>query len=149
MRLLRSASAVAVLGALALVTWLPRPTTAAPAPAAPNDVIEEAMGTLQRSLRTLGKGISEETHDQSLSELLKVEAALMQAKTQVPDTAADVDEKKRSEFVAEFRVLLIETLQQVLDAEAAVVSGDHKKAEGIVRKLGQMKSKGHDKFKGE
>ena len=76
-----------------------------------NDALEQAMGQLQQSMKILGKGISAESQAAALEELGKMQAALLTAKTQTPDTAAAVDEKKRPEYVAEFRTSLLEALK--------------------------------------
>ncbi|NOT30984.1 MAG: hypothetical protein HOP15_11100 [Planctomycetes bacterium] len=123
---------------------------AAAAPAPINEALEQAMGQLQQSMKALGKGINAETQAAALEELAKIEAAILTAKTQTPDTAATVDEKKRADFVAEFRTTLLEALKLACDAEIAVVNGKYKEAEGILRgKLSTLKSASHDKFKGE
>lgn len=125
-------------------------SSARPAVAPANEALEQAMGQLQQSMKALGKGISAETQAAALEELAKIEAAILVAKTQTPDTAATVDEKKRPDFVAEFRTTLLEALKLVCDAEIAVVNEKYKEAEGILRgKLSTLKSASHDKFKGE
>lgn len=136
--------AVGALGAFALAA---RPLAAA---APVNDAIEQAMGQLLQSTKALGKGITADSAAAALEELVKIEQALIAAKSETPDTAAAVDEKKRAEFVAEYRTTLLEVLKHVCDAEIAVVNGKYKEAEGIVKsKLGALKSAGHDKFKGD
>jgi len=137
--------AAVVLVALAATSWL-RPSAA---PAAPNDTIEAAMGEINRAMKALGKGINAENSAAMLEELVKLEQALMSAKGETPDTAAEVDEKKRAEFVAEFRTTLLEALKLACEAEMALVNGDTKEAESTVRKLGGLKSGAHDKFKGK
>ncbi len=135
-------------GSAGFLAWSSARPAAAAAPA--NDAIEQAMGQIQQSLKALGKGINAESKAASLEELAKVEAAILTAKTQTPDTAAAVDEKKRADFVGEFRTTLCEALKLVCDAEIAVVNDKFKDAEGILRgKLGSLKSAGHDKFKGK
>jgi hypothetical protein len=115
-----------------------------------NDVIEQAMQQINQSVRTLGKGINADNRAAALDELAKVEQALIAAKKETPDTAAAIDEKKRPEFVNEFRSSLLEVLKLTCDAEIAVVNGKYKDAEGILKgKLGSLKSAGHGKFKGE
>jgi hypothetical protein len=80
----------------------------------------------------------------------KIQQALISAKGETPDTAAAVDEKKRAEFVAEYRTTLLEALKFACDAEIALVNGDYKEAESVIKtKLGGLKSEGHDKFKGD
>jgi cytochrome b562 len=116
--------------------------------AAPNDAIEQAMGQMNQALKALGKGITAENKATALEELVKFEQAVLAAKSQTPDSAAGVDEKKRAEFVAEFRSTLCEALKLACDAEIAVANGKYKDAEGIVKgKLPSVKSAGHDKFK--
>lgn len=138
--LLRSASAL--LLAAGAATWL----TAA----RPNDTIEASMGQLMQSMKALGKGVNAENADATLGELVKIQQALIAAKGETPDTAAAVDEKKRAEFVAEYRTTLLEALKFACDAEIAVVNGDYKEAESVIKnKLGGLKSEGHDKFKGD
>lgn len=142
--LLRRSLPVLGLAGLALAA---RPA-AGPVPT--NDAIEQAMGQLMKSTKALGKGINAENREAALAELVSIEQALIAAKGETPDTAAAVDEKKRPEFVAEYRTTLLEALKLVCDAEIAVVNGKYKDAEGIVKgKLGSLKSAGHDKFKGE
>ena len=141
--LLRQSLPVLARAAVALAA---RPVS----PPAPNDAIEQAMGQLMKSTKALGKGITAETRDAALAELVAMQQALLAAKVETPDTAADVDEKKRAEFVAEYRTTLLEVLKLTCDAEIAVVNGKYKDAEGIVKgKLGSLKSAGHDKFKGD
>jgi len=138
---------VLVLAAGSLAWFAARASAAAPAPLA-NDTIEAAMNQMKKSISALGKGITEETRAATLEELTKFETAVISAKSQTPDTAAAVDEKKRPAFVAEFRANLCEALKLACDAEIAVANGKYKDAEGILKgKLGQLKSAGHDKFK--
>lgn len=118
--------------------------------ARPNDTIEASMKQLMQSMKALGKGVSAETSEATLGELVKIQQALLAAKGETPDTAAAVDEKKRAEFVAEYRTTLLEALKFACDAEIAVVNGDYKEAESVIKnKLGGLKSEGHDKFKGK
>lgn len=142
--LLRAAPLFLVAAGSAL--WL----TSAARPTPPNDTIEAAMGEINRAMKTLGKGIHAENAHASLEELVKIEQALISAKAATPDTAAAVDEKKRAEFVAEFRTTLLEALKFACDAEIALVNEDYKEAESVLKtKLGGLKSEGHEKFKGK
>lgn len=137
-----------LLVAAGFLAWSSARPAAAAGPA--NDALEQAMGQMQQSMKALGKGISAETKTAALEELAKVQAALLAAKAETPDTAAAVDEKKRAEFVAEYRTTLLEALKLACDAEIAVVNDKFKDAEGILRgKLGSLKAEGHDKFKGK
>ena len=123
-----------------------RASTAAPVRA--NDTLSEAMDQMNAVVKELGKGINAGNQAASLELFTKFETALLTAKAQVPDTAAGVDEKKRPDFVAEFRSTLCEALKLACDAEIATANGKFKDAENIVKgKLGALKSAGHSKFK--
>src|SRR5262245_32249064 len=82
-------------GSAGLLAW----TSARPAAAAPaNDAISQAMEQMQESVKALSKGISADSRTAALEQLGKFQAAILAAKTQTPDTAAKVDEKKRDDF---------------------------------------------------
>lgn len=121
--------------------------TREPAPTA-NDTIGQAMRQVDEALEVLAKGVNAENRKASLDELAKLETAVMTAKSQTPDSAEKVDEKKRAAFVNDFRKTMIETLQFALAAEIAIVDGKYKEADTLIRnKLSAMKSEGHGKFK--
>ncbi|HEX6881813.1 MAG TPA: cytochrome b562 [Planctomycetota bacterium] len=134
----------AVLLALPLLASL---APARPTPATPDEALEQAMGQMSASLKTLEKGIEAGTAAAALEELARFEQAVIAAKAQVPPSAAGVDEKKRPEYVAEFRASLCEALKLACDAEIAVTRGKYKDAEKLVGKLDAAKSTGHGKFK--
>lgn len=116
--------------------------------ATPNDTIGQAMRQVDEALEVLAKGVNAENRKASLDELAKLETAVMTAKSQTPDAAEKVDEKKRAAFVNDFRKTMIETLQFALAAEVAIVDGKYKEADTLIRnKLSAMKSEGHGKFK--
>jgi hypothetical protein len=141
----------AVLAAIALgvVVWSSSRRAHAATLAPRNDPLEQAMGQMNEALKVLGKGITAENRAASLEELGKFETAVIAAKAQTPDTAAKVDEKKRAEFVADFRKQLCDAMRLALDAETAVLNGKYKDADALVRnKLEGLKSAGHSKFKG-
>ena len=132
---------------LLAVLALPLLTSLAPTRAAPDEALEQAMGQMSQSLKVLEKGIEAGTAAAALDELARFEQAVIAAKAQVPPSAAGVDEKKRPEYVAEFRASLCEALKLACDAEIAVTRGKYKDAEKLVGKLDAAKSTGHGKFK--
>jgi hypothetical protein len=118
----------------------------APAPP-PNSAIEQAMKQISESLKALDKGITPENHAAMLDELSKLESAIIAAKSQTPDSATKVEEKKRAAFVADYRKMLVATLRLALDAETAIADGKYKDADALIRnKLAAQKSAGHSKF---
>ena len=135
-----------VAGSAGALAWSARPHPAPPA----NDALAQAMQQMNGAIKALGKGITPDNQAQALEQLTKFEQAVITAKSQTPDSAGAVDEKKRAAFVAEFRASLCEALKLAADAEIAVANGKFKDAEGILKgKLGSVKSAGHDKFKKE
>lgn len=140
-----------VLAAVAATSWLSLHAGAsAPAivPAPVDGKIEDAMHQIDAAVKALSKGITAETRDAAFAELEKLETALIAAKSQVPESAAKVDEKKRAAFVADYRKTLLETLKMACDAEAALADGKYKDAEKLINnKLGAQKSAGHSKYK--
>lgn len=134
---------LAACGGLSLVTLAWSSARAAPS----NDTLGAAMGQMKDALEVLEKGIKADNRDAALEELAKFQTAVIAAKAQVPDSASKVDEKKRAEFVADFRASLAEALKLACDAEIAVVKGKYKDADSLVRnKLAATKSAGHSKF---
>lgn len=113
-----------------------------------NDAIGQAMKQMNDALKALGKGITAETRDASLEELSKLETAVIAAKSQTPESASKIDDKKRAAFVADYRKTLVEALRFACDAESLTLEGKYKDADTIVRnKLGGLKATGHGKFK--
>lgn len=140
---LRSALFVATLAGLSLATlaWSSARVRAS------NDTLGQAMGQMKEALEVLSKGIKADNRDAALEELGKFQTAVMAAKAQVPDSATKDDEKKRAEFVADFRASLVDALKLACDAELAILNGKYKDADSLVRnKLSAAKSAGHSKF---
>jgi soluble cytochrome b562 len=108
--------------------------------------IKRAMSEINRAIKALDEGIDKDSVDATLGHLLSIEKAILDAKGQTPPSAEEEDEKKRERFVAEYRVLMLDLLKQVCDAEAAVVQGKYRDAEKIIGKLDSTKSRGHGKF---
>ena len=117
---------------------------------AANDAIEQAMGKMNEAMKALGAGVTAENREAALSQLAQFEQAVIAAKAQTPDLASTIDEKKRADFVADFRRTLLEALKLACDAEIAVVNGKYKEADALIKnKLSAVKSAGHSKFKKE
>lgn len=133
----------------AAIAFVPRAEASTTIPANPAEAtIKKAMDEMNAALKVLGGGVTADNKDASLQELEKFEMAVMAAKSQTPESAEKVDEKKRPAFVAEFRKELLDALKLACDVEAAIVDGKYKDADKLIKnKLGAMKSAGHGKFK--
>lgn len=135
----------------AAIAFVPRADASAAVSMEPaNSTIKKAMDEMNAALKVLSAGVTAENKDASLAELEKFEMAVISAKSQTPESAEKIDEKKRPAFVAEFRKALLDALKLACDAEAAIADGKYKDADKLIKnKLGAMKSAGHSKFKPE
>ncbi|MBK7644917.1 MAG: hypothetical protein IPJ19_18055 [Planctomycetes bacterium] len=123
----------------------------AAAPSAPPaGGLDASMKQMSEALKVLEKGVTAQNEAEALAELAKFESALIAAKSEVPDSAEKVDEKKRPAYVADYRKTLVATLKLALDAEVAIADHKYKDADSLIRnKLVAQKSAGHSKFKPE
>lgn len=139
------------LAAFAATSWFALHAGAQPVAVVPAEkAIGQAMGQMNDALKTLSKGVTADTKDEALAALEKFETAIIAAKSQVPDAAEKVDEKKRAQFVADYRKSLLDALKIACDAEAAIADGKYKDAQKLIdNKLAATKSAGHGKFKPE
>lgn len=108
--------------------------------------IGQAMGAIGKAVKSLSEGITKDNAEEALGHLEAIERAILDAKVLEPEAAAEIDEKKRPAYVAEYRTMMIDLLVQVAEAESAVVAGKYKNAEKIIGKLETLKGKGHGKF---
>ncbi len=112
--------------------------------------LEKSMKEMNGAMKALSRGVTADNKDAALDALSKFEAAIINAKSQTPETAEKVDEKKRPEFVASFRKTLLETLKLAADAETLILDAKYKDADQLIKtKLMAMKKTGHEKFKGD
>jgi hypothetical protein len=115
-----------------------------------DEELEGSMREMNGAMKVLGRGITAENRDAVLEALTKFERAVVAAKASTPGKAAKIEEKKRPEFVANYRKMLIDALKLACDAEVAVLDGKYKDAETIIKnKLMGLKKEGHDTYQDE
>ena len=141
--LLKFAIAAGIL--LAIAISLPDAPAASPVANAAGD-LGQAMGQINRAVKVLAKGIDKDTEGDALKALEEIERAILDAKAAAPESAAEIDEKKRDKFVADYRVMMLELLVEVCNAETAVVQGKYKNVAKVLTKLDTLKSQGHAKY---
>lgn len=116
--------------------------------AAANDQLEQSMRQINSSVKALTRGITADNRDESLAQIVRIEQAVISAKTATPDSASAIDAAKQPAFFAEFRKSLVEVLKVACDVEIAILDGKYEAATELVRsQFNAMKKRGHEKFK--
>lgn len=108
------------------------------------------MGTLQQSLRELGKAMGEDAPDfeAAIAEVCRLQTTCIQAKNEMPAKVAAMDnEKKKAKAAIGFRLQMHELIRGLLDVEAALLGHKAKQASKAIRALNKTKGKGHGKYK--
>jgi hypothetical protein len=139
-------------GLVTSVVWMTARDARATSPAAPtaNEPLEQAMRQINGAGKALGRGITADNRDESLTQIVKLQNAVIAAKEMTPDTAAAVEADKRPAFLAEYRKTLAEVLKVACDMEIAILDGKYDVAQDLMKtQLGALKKSGHDKFQGE
>ena len=125
-------------------------SAAQPASTSSDDLspLAEAMSSLNSSMRSFRKAVKGEAPDQklALAELMKMQAAVQSAKTEVPEIANGLDAKKAAAKTADYRKTLISCQQALLDLEVLVVDKKFSEVDLAIRGLLSMKKAGHDAF---
>jgi len=134
--------------ALSLITCL---SLSAAQPASTNfddSPLAEAMSSLNSSMRSFRKAVKGDAPDQklALAELMKMQAAVQSAKTEVPEIVNGLDAKKAAAKTADYRKTLISCQRALLDLEVLVVDKKFSEVDLAIRGLLSMKKAGHDAF---
>ena len=134
--------------ALSLITCL---SLSAAQPASTNfddSPLAEAMSSLNSSMRSFRKAVKGDAPDQklALAELMKMQAAVQSAKTEVPEIVYGLDAKKAAAKTADYRKTLISCQRALLDLEVLVVDKKFSEVDLAIRGLLSMKKAGHDAF---
>jgi Sec-independent protein translocase protein TatA len=134
--------------ALSLITCL---SLSAAQPASTNfddSPLAEAMSSLNSSMRSFRKAVKGDAPDQklALAELMKMQAAVQSAKTEVPEIVSGLDAKKAAAKTADYRKTLISCQRALLDLEVLVVDKKFSEVDLAIRGLLSMKKAGHDAF---
>ncbi|MFM7296511.1 MAG: cytochrome b562 [Planctomycetota bacterium] len=138
--------ALALLGAtgFGLAAALPAPADiAAPRPAA-DDVLEESMESMNGALKTLLKGgITAETKDKSLEAVVRMQTAIVAAKSGKPHDL-------NAEELVGYRKMMADLLATTAKLEVAILDGKFEDATKIAKdELTRFKKEGHDKYQKE
>ena len=113
-------------------------------------VLHESMETLNDGLRNLRGALIQEDVEQVLAILDEVEAAVVEGKSQVPETVEAVAEDQREAFVRDFRGEQLVLLQRLLELEGMVLAGDLAEGEEFLKtEIYAMKRSAHSRFKQE
>lgn len=138
--------ALAILGAtgFGLAAALPAPADIpAPRPAA-DDVLEESMESMNGALKSLLKGgISAETKDKSLEAVVRMQTAIVAAKSAKPHDL-------NAEELLGYRKMMADLLATTAKLEVAILDGKFEDATKLAKdELTRFKKEGHDKYQKE
>ena len=138
--------AIALLGVagFGVAAALPAPADIVVPPAAANEVLEQSMETLNGALKGLLKGgISAETKDKSLETLVRMQSAIVAAKSEKPKDLS-------AEELVGYRSMMAEMLGLTCKIEVATLQGKFDDANELVKdELTRFKKEGHDKYQKE
>lgn len=147
------------IAALSVVVLVLVPTVtalASSAPAAPPASVQGGGSKLGTAMEELGgavKALSErikkgETLEEGLPDVWKAQRALLDAKSELPETiTALTDEKARKKAAFTYREQMQELMRALLDVELGIAAGDAKKADKALRAADNLKSAGHNQFR--
>ena len=138
--------AIALLGVagFGVAAALPAPADV-PVPArASSEVLEQSMETLNGALKGLMKGgISAETKDKSLETLVRMQSAIVAAKSEKPHDLS-------AEELVGYRAMMADMLGLTCKIEVATLQGKFDDANKLVKdELTRFKKEGHDKYQKE
>ncbi|MCB9881397.1 MAG: hypothetical protein H6834_06370 [Planctomycetes bacterium] len=111
--------------------------------------LKGAMRQINQAVKALAEVVDDPSKaEEALGHVHSLQAALMIAKTQVPDTAEELEGKAKDKFVAGFKKEIIAMFQESLALETALIDGNGKAAKKSLQKIGGMKNAGHKNYKG-
>lgn len=138
--------ALALLGAagFGVAAALPAPADIPTPKVAADDVLEESMESMNGALKTLLKGgITAETKDKSLEAVVRMQTAIVAAKSGKPHDL-------NAEELVGYRKMMADLLATTAKLEVAILDGKFEDATKIAKdELTRFKKEGHDKYQKE
>ncbi|QDU67125.1 cytochrome b562 [Engelhardtia mirabilis] len=111
--------------------------------------LEQAMSRLKGGTRALRAMMARQDAAGCLSIVSDMQAAVIQAKGEIPETAEAKSEEERPAFVTDYRRTMLTLLTNLIDLERSFLDGDFEAAQAIYdERVRPMEREGHDKFKG-
>ena len=112
------------------------------------DALGPTMKDMGRSFKALvGQLANKAANAQSLELVSRMEADALKAKALVPPLAGEKQGDEREKYIAEYRVQLINLLDELLKVEKALVAGDNAQAQAMVSDLKRIMDAGHKEFR--
>lgn len=136
--------ALALLGAAGFGLAATLPASAdIPAPRV-EDVLEDSMETMNGAMKTLLKGgVSAETKDKCLDATVRMQSAIVAAKSGKPHDLS-------AEELLGYRKMMADLLAATCKLEVAILDGKFEDANKLVKEdLSRFKKEGHDKYQKE
>jgi hypothetical protein len=112
------------------------------------EVLHEAMETLNDGLRELRRQLAEGDVDAMLPTLDEIQMAVVEGKGETPETVESVPEEQRGAFVRDFRSQQLLLLEKLCRLERLILEGDLEAAnEHLAAEVMAMKRGSHSRFK--
>ena len=140
----RLAGFVAMALMASMAGFAVRPTVAF---ADDHEKMEEAMDGLNTAHKKLKKQVADKAQVKTSIDLVReMQKHTVSAKILTPDRAGKTPESERVKFLASYQKAMNGLLVELLNIEDALLDGDTAKAEAGVKKLDDIKKKGHEQF---
>ena len=112
--------------------------------------LEEEMSAMNKAWRSIRRQIKDPAKNASTLKLVaKVKAGAQKAVDLTPMLAEEQKGADKKKFMANYQKAMKRTVGLFGELEAALKADDNAKAEAVVKKLNDARSKGHERFKPE
>lgn len=112
------------------------------------DPLDGAMMRLKGGSRALRGLMAREDAERCLAVVADMQAAVVQAKSEVPHTVEEQPEEARPAFVADYRRTLLTLLEGLIAVERALLDADFEAAKAaFAEQVQPMEKAGHRRFK--
>ena len=132
---------------VAAAGWMTLPQSEPVVARADGGEIHEGMEKMGRSWRQLRRAKND--FDKVLSAATAMQEAVLQCKDETPETIEALAEKQRPKALIQYRLMMVEMMEELLKVERAALAKDTKKMAGSITKLGALQKRGHNQFKGD
>ena len=143
-KILRIGILVALVAAAGWMTW---PQSEPVVARADGGEIHEGMEKMGRSWRQLRRAKND--FPKVLTAATAMQEAVLQCKDETPKTVEVLDESQRPKALLQYRMAMIEMMEELLNVEKAALARDTKKMNSSIAKLGALQKHGHKQFKGD
>jgi soluble cytochrome b562 len=116
-------------------------------PVADADAMEKAMKEIDRIHKLLPRRVKDaKKNAESLAMLAEMQKQTIVAKSLPPSNFESKPAAEQAQYIADYRLGMIQLLRQIIDAEEQILKGQHDQATKTVKGLVDLEREGHKKF---